>query len=494
MGKTNHDFWRRNSICIAVLFAALGGFSVGANAAQAPGFDNFLATVTGDSATVGFATNGTAVVTKPSGALGGSSGWSSAPNFGIGRTTTGAVIGQIGEVGLASGRVPVTAASAITKGAALAGMGRMIGALVPLGNLVVGGFLLSQTLADVYNAANVKLNKRSDGTVDPVNPFLTSDDIDGKVYFELESQRETGPYYFSPVPIAEKYHASRLLMEPYLKREGSCVQVRPGEGAVNCPTSNSGGATFNWSYGFPSKINTTVEFRSTNWDGARPKFEASDIDVQKLVQAQLDQKKRSEQNGIKLDWGIDVAEVKTTGPATLEPVTEVKKTTKLVTGPDGITREVTETKTTTKTRPVTYTKDGVKIEPVETTTTVTETKNPDGSVDTKTETEKTETATTKDDSDLCKTNPDILACSKPELDTPDGEIPKTQKEITFTPENPFGDGNCPADVYYTLHSGQSLKVWNWAVTCQYSLPIRALVIGLSTFAAFLIVMPGSTRT
>jgi hypothetical protein len=39
--------------------------------------------------------------------------------------------------------------------------------------------------------------------------------------------------------------------------------------------------------------------------------------------------------------------------------------------------------------------------------------------------------------------------------------------------------------------GRSVKVVDWAQTCQYANPLGALIIALATFAAFLIVLPGA---
>ena len=238
------------------------------------------------------------------------------------------------------------------------------------------------------------------------------------------------------------------------------------------------------------------EYRYGNWDTFRPEFESADFPLAPLVQAQLDAKKRAEQNGIDFPWGLDV-ETTVTGPASLPTVTETKKTTRTVVGPDGISREVTETETKTTARPVTYGPDGVKITPQETTTTKTDTKNPDGSVTSTTDTKTTETDTDKpaeDESDLCAKYPDILACAKPELDTPDGELPKETKTITYQEENLFGGGSCPANSVVTLGTNhQTVTVWDWQKTCEMALPLRAIVISLATFAAFLIVMPGDNR-
>lgn len=101
--------------------------------------------------------------------------------------------------------------------------------------------------------------------------------------------------------------------------------------------------------------------------------------------------------------------------------------------------------------------------------------------------------TTPTESDLCEKYPEILACAKPDLDTPEGEIPKSEKTITYEEENLFGEGSCPSDLMYTMSNGQSLKVWDWQYACQKALPLRFVIISLATFGAFLIVMPGSTR-
>jgi len=96
--------------------------------------------------------------------------------------------------------------------------------------------------------------------------------------------------------------------------------------------------------------------------------------------------------------------------------------------------------------------------------------------------------------DLCKEHPDVLACQKVELDTPDGQIPKETRDVSFTPENVGGGGSCPADSFVHLTStGQTLKAWDWTATCNYFLPIRAIVMTLAAFSALLIVLPGSGR-
>lgn len=89
----------------------------------------------------------------------------------------------------------------------------------------------------------------------------------------------------------------------------------------------------------------------------------------------------------------------------------------------------------------------------------------------------------------CDKFPESLGCSK--LDVPAGTIPKENKTITFAEESSFGGGSCPADRSFTsVTMHRSVKVVDWTTFCANALPIRALVILLATFAAFLIVMPG----
>lgn len=117
--------------------------------------------------------------------------------------------------------------------------------------------------------------------------------------------------------------------------------------------------------------------------------------------------------------------------------------------------------------------------------------DPQGMTEPQPETGTTPGGSAPEKSDLCADHPDILACQKVELDTPDGEIPKTTKEVTFQEESMFGGGSCPADRVMTIQrTGQTVKAWDWAQACNLMLPIRAIVMTLATFAAFLIVMPG----
>jgi hypothetical protein len=94
------------------------------------------------------------------------------------------------------------------------------------------------------------------------------------------------------------------------------------------------------------------------------------------------------------------------------------------------------------------------------------------------------------DKSLCEKHPDILACSKPELDVPDGEIPKATKQITYAEEGGFGGGSCPSNVYANLHGKQTM-VYEWTRTCSVvSTYIRPIILLLGAMGALFILIPG----
>lgn len=98
--------------------------------------------------------------------------------------------------------------------------------------------------------------------------------------------------------------------------------------------------------------------------------------------------------------------------------------------------------------------------------------------------------TEEKDKDLCEKYPDILACAKPELDTPDGEIPKSSKTITYQTEDTFGGGSCPADIYANIH-GKSTKVYEWSRTCNVvTTYLRPIILLLGAMGALFILIPG----
>ena len=124
--------------------------------------------------------------------------------------------------------------------------------------------------------------------------------------------------------------------------------------------------------------------------------------------------------------------------------------------------------------------------------------------------------------DLCKVNPDSVACaSKKYLDdlmtkldqliakktdcerTPDAAgcrelgdiptdtIPKSTIALSYSPENHFGGGSCPSNKSMTLHGGPTVVVANWDVVCdQVTTYVRPLLLVLAAFGALMVLAPG----
>lgn len=149
---------------------------------------------------------------------------------------------------------------------------------------------------------------------------------------------------------------------------------------------------------------------------------------------------------------------------------------------------------TTTTTNNNYTYNGPKV--TVTTTTVTSNFNPaTGVTDTTTSTAYNvpETTPPAEEEGACDLYPNALGCA--ELDTPSEEIPRDTKTISYGEENVFGSGSCPANLTASIATlGRSFTVWDWSKTCELALPLRALVLGLASFAALLIVMPGGNKT
>lgn len=142
-----------------------------------------------------------------------------------------------------------------------------------------------------------------------------------------------------------------------------------------------------------------------------------------------------------------------------------------------------------------YTYNGPKV--TVTTATTTTTVNPaTGATTTTTKTDAEavpDTPPVEEEKNPCDLNPDALGCA--ELDTPSEEIPRDTETISYAEENVFGSGSCPANLTANVATlGRSMTVWDWSKTCELALPLRALVLGLASFAALLIVMPGDNKT
>lgn len=92
----------------------------------------------------------------------------------------------------------------------------------------------------------------------------------------------------------------------------------------------------------------------------------------------------------------------------------------------------------------------------------------------------------------CETNPQSNGCRTDEFDTPTQEIPKTTRNVTFNAENlGFAGGACPADKFMTPHGMASIKVYDWAGTCdKVTTYAKPMILALATFAALMIIFVG----
>lgn len=115
-----------------------------------------------------------------------------------------------------------------------------------------------------------------------------------------------------------------------------------------------------------------------------------------------------------------------------------------------------------------------------TTVTTTTTTNPDGTTETSTDEQEDQ----EEPRNPCEDTPDLLTCGK--LDSPETEVPKTTKNLTYAPEElGLGSGACPAPIALNTSRG------NWSLdltpycnaTATY---VRPMVILVSMFLAYLI--------
>lgn len=195
---------------------------------------------------------------------------------------------------------------------------------------------------------------------------------------------------------------------------------------------------------------------------------------------------------------VDATGISLTGPAS-SPVSTATKvenvnlqpgtTTPVAPGHVGPSDSGTRTTTSTSTVTNSYSGNSMTATPT-TTTTTTITNNVTNTTNvTNNSTETTDQAPEEEEKDFCQKNPDSLACA--EADTPEQETPTGQLNISYEYVDIFGNGSCPSDSYLNTH-GQSLKVWDWAATCDnVQTYFRPILIACCAFAAFVIVSAGA---
>jgi hypothetical protein len=90
----------------------------------------------------------------------------------------------------------------------------------------------------------------------------------------------------------------------------------------------------------------------------------------------------------------------------------------------------------------------------------------------------------------CEKSPNTLGCA--ELDIPEGEIPRQNKDVSYSAEVLFGSANCPADKSYrSVVTGQAI-VLSYQSTCDgLALYVKPIIIAIALYMAYLIILPGS---
>ena len=91
--------------------------------------------------------------------------------------------------------------------------------------------------------------------------------------------------------------------------------------------------------------------------------------------------------------------------------------------------------------------------------------------------------------DKCAPGSTELNCAA--LDTPEGEIPKVTKDVSYQAESMFGGGACPADVSVPQRTTGRPVVMSYATTCNaLANYVKPIIIAIALFMAYLIILPG----
>lgn len=435
----------RNSICGALLLAALGSVPVAAETVRAGGFDRFMSLTTGaGSQTLTFSGAGVPVLTDTH------TGGSKVGNMGVYAhpSTPGALeVRGSGTLGVGGRTVPFKA-----KGMATA---RNVGK-------AVGGLLTGPAgIALLAIPAIIDLLTDSNMTYDPATRTVNQSGQYWHVY--------SGSCLYKSSPTEAALCGAMATWSGTTAADWNCnvTTVHALSTDVHC--------SFN---GIPASRSYSVGVeKGAAWGGPRTAQQIEDAIATSGV----------------TDPAV-LAELYSKGqPVELEPlqVTDVPST---VQGPSSVAVAPNgDTTTTDRVWQCTTTGNLVACNQVETKTTQRAGLDPVTGLPYEPEVSTETSDDTAPDPDSCAADPSRVGCAQ--LDTPTGEIPRDTEEVTFEAEDRFGEGQCPADVMATFGTlgGQSFMLWDWQKLCTMALPIRAIVVLLASFAAMLIVTPGRTE-
>lgn len=180
---------------------------------------------------------------------------------------------------------------------------------------------------------------------------------------------------------------------------------------------------------------------------------------------------------------VNLPQPNITGPSSVQglPTTSTSTGTQTINGQQVPTRTETTTQTTYN-----FTTNNNQItNTTNTTTTTTNTYNQSTGVLIGTSTAVTEAKPEeKDDRSECEKNPKQLNCAQ--LDTPDGEIPKKQIDVSWSPVDlGLGGGSCPAPVQLGPD-----KQFSYQATCDNLGLIKPMVLAIAFFIGGMIIFGG----
>lgn len=478
-------------------------------------FRGFMQRVTGNSTTVGVGSNGTLVATTAPTNLSGS-GWVAGANFATRATAEGIELAMAGSSTVAGKSIPVLTRSMILKAHVLDGMGMALNLAKGGGLAGMAALFAAPLMIDMMASSAGEIQANPDPSTKLDKPFLMT--VPGFKWCVVDSSGNTTSYCASSAGVA---YGAWSGAHPGGTCNGGHRPPRTTFQVSATPTSEV------WNYKNPGcdgtgeyfgndgigplsvqKTAATATPTPANWSEVRPKFEAMPLLPSDVLQKQIDYAKSQEgKNGIcdwatnpKSCWAVTVQPPTITPPTTVPPETKTETKTEPWTDTQGRPGTKQTTTTTTTTNPVIVTGDTMKIDPKTTTTTTTKTTDGDGLVTEKTDT--TEVEKTEDnpnekpekETDLCKANPDILACKKLDL-PPDVQIPKTDNTVVYAPQDlGLGSGSCPPPVTFTLTQVGRTYAIPFSDACDFMTNIlKPLFISLATLTAFFIIAPGKAN-
>ena len=103
-------------------------------------------------------------------------------------------------------------------------------------------------------------------------------------------------------------------------------------------------------------------------------------------------------------------------------------------------------------------------------------------------TTESKTEEVKDDKepDQCQKYPDTIGCKEVEFDTPEGEIPRKQIDVSWSPVDlGLGGGSCPAPVQIYEN-----KQFSYQLACDNLYIIKPMVIAIALFVGGMIIFGG----